>query len=264
MVPSNNSRVKRSKIAVALLLTAAAGDIDVVGFIAFWHVFTAHMTGNAVHLGLSLAQGHWQDAAHAGWVIPVFLVGSVVGRCFVEFGVRHGWRRIASLLFLLEAAGITEVIWLSAAQHSSAAAWGALLLLSFIMGLQTAALTRVGPLTVHTTFVTGMLNSLGERFSHVVFWAMDALRSSGNRGLWHTRALRESAFLACVWLAYIAGACGGALLMAHWKVQALFFALAALFVAIVIDQITPLGIEEEKEQAHQALALHQHTQPGTL
>jgi hypothetical protein len=26
------------------------------------------------------------------------------------------------------------------------------------MGTQTATLTRIGPLTIHTTFVTGMLN----------------------------------------------------------------------------------------------------------
>jgi uncharacterized membrane protein YoaK (UPF0700 family) len=168
------------------------------------------------------------------------------------------------MVFLLEAAGVSEVIWLSVAQPSRAGAWSSLLLLSFVMGLQTAALTRVGPLTVHTTFVTGMLNSLGERLSHVLFWLFDAIRAPGNRAVWHSRALKECAFLSGVWLAYIVGAACGALLGLRWKIEALFLALAILFLAIVIDQVSPVGVEEEREQARQEFALYEPSQPGTL
>ncbi len=34
------------KCAVAIILTFAAGCVDIVGYLSAYHVFTAHMTGN--------------------------------------------------------------------------------------------------------------------------------------------------------------------------------------------------------------------------
>ena len=44
-VPPGNPRT-RAKSLVALLLTFAAGIIDIVGYITVYHLFVAHMTGN--------------------------------------------------------------------------------------------------------------------------------------------------------------------------------------------------------------------------
>ena len=40
------------------MLTAAAGYVDAVSYLALGRVFTANMTGNTVLLGLSLVQAH--------------------------------------------------------------------------------------------------------------------------------------------------------------------------------------------------------------
>ena len=83
-----NPRTTPVKILVALLLTLSAGLVDVVGFLLFWHVFTAHMTGNTVHLAMSIVERHWMEAAKAGLVLPAFLAGSLAGRAVIEYCVR--------------------------------------------------------------------------------------------------------------------------------------------------------------------------------
>lgn len=253
-----NPRSTPVKIAVALLLTIVAGYVDAVGFLLFWNVFTAHMTGNTVHFGISLVARHWTDAWKAGLPIPTFLLGSLAGRCILEFGARRRWRRVASLIFLVEAALLSEVIWMSSAPGRPGFLWSSILLLVFCMGLQTAALTRVGPLTVHTTFVTGMLNSLGQRLADIAFWLADAVAGKQKlHTIGSTRPVREAGLLTSVWIAYAAGAVLGALLTVRAKGAALFVPLGVLFVAICVDQVVPLSIEEEQEQAKQAIPLEE-------
>lgn len=266
MNAARSRRSTPSKITVALLLTVAAGQVDVVGFLSFLGVFTAHMTGNTVHLAMSLVHGHGVNAAKAGLMIPLFVAGSVVGRCAIEFGARHRWRRAASFVCLLEAAAVSEVIWLNRSHPAASTAWISLFLLAFGMGLQTATLTRIGPLTIHTTFVTGMLNSLGQRLSNVLFWIVD--RMAGKRGLplsglWNSRAFRESVLLTAVWIAYLFGGICGALLVPRWATGSLFLTLAILFAAILIDQVSMLSIEEE-EEAQPERFLREEPKPGSI
>jgi hypothetical protein len=44
-------RQRRTKAVVALVLTFAAGYVDIVGLLTIYNLFTAHMTGTTVHLG---------------------------------------------------------------------------------------------------------------------------------------------------------------------------------------------------------------------
>ena len=53
----------RLKAVVALSLAFAAGSVDIIGFISFGHVFTAHLTGTTVHLGEQLIRAEWWKAA---------------------------------------------------------------------------------------------------------------------------------------------------------------------------------------------------------
>ncbi len=91
-----------TKVAVALLLTFAAGYVDVVGYLGLYQVFTANMTGNTVHFAINLLHSHWRDAVVAGSMIPIFVTGSIVGRPIIEVGARNRIRRIASLTLSIE------------------------------------------------------------------------------------------------------------------------------------------------------------------
>lgn len=90
------------KASIALLLTSAAGVVDVVGFLAVYRTFTAHMTGATVHLGMALMQQHGCGAVIAGSVIASFLLGSILGRAIIEMGARRQIRRVASITLGME------------------------------------------------------------------------------------------------------------------------------------------------------------------
>ena len=84
---TSHASVKRS---IAIVLTFAAGIVDIVGYMTVYHLFVAHRTGTTVHLGNKLEIGAWPDVAKAEAVLASFVVGSVVGRAIIEWGARNG------------------------------------------------------------------------------------------------------------------------------------------------------------------------------
>jgi uncharacterized membrane protein YoaK (UPF0700 family) len=120
-------------------------------------------------------------------------------------------------------------------------------MLAVAMGTQTATLTRVGALTVHTTFVTGMLNKLAQVLSRCAFLSYDVFR--GRPALAQRReAFRHAAFFAAIWALYLGGAASGVWMKSMWGVHALALPAAAVVMMVPVDQFFPLSIEEERDQ----------------
>jgi uncharacterized membrane protein YoaK (UPF0700 family) len=253
-------RKTRAKSAVALLLTFAAGMVDIVGYINIYHLFTAHMTGTTVHLGNKLVTGDWAEVEKAAAVIGAFVVGSICGRMLIEAAAANGLRRVASILFATQGLLLAAFIWIGSgllgggSAISVAAACGLLALLSAAMGLQTAALTRIGPLTIHTTFVTGMINKFAQAVSKWLFWAYAEFRKGTNaselvrRSARHS-AVRDAQFMFGIWFCYMSGAVAGTWMNSRWRLAALYVPVAILVASIAIDQSKPLSIEEEIDEA---------------
>jgi uncharacterized membrane protein YoaK (UPF0700 family) len=121
-------------------------------------------------------------------------------------------------------------------------------MLAAAMGLQTATLTRVGSLTIHTTFVTGMLNKLAQLLSRGLFLTWD--HSHGRDTLAERqRIFRRTQFIASIWLMYFVGAAGGVWMNREWGLRSLLAPVALICLSIVMDQIAPLSLEEEQEEA---------------
>lgn len=241
MAESSNRQRKRIKAVVALLLTFAAGCVDIVGYLTFAHIFTAHLTGNTVHLGEWLIEARGPDAGKAAAIIAVFVGGSIVGRTAIEVGSRFRLRSVAMVTLVLEAALIATVLTAGRSQIFS------LLMLAAAMGMQTATLTRIGSLTVHTTFVTGMLNKLAQLLSHVVFLSYDALRGSRTAVAARLHALRDARFIFGVWSFYVGGAAAGTFMKFRFGMRSLFLPGALVFILAIVDLISPLAVEEERD-----------------
>jgi uncharacterized membrane protein YoaK (UPF0700 family) len=240
------------------VLTFAAGCVDIVGYLSAYHTFTAHMTGNTVHLGNSLFGGDIKEAGLASLVLIAFVGGSLAGRALIQIGARKRIRAIASWTLGIEAALLAIVA--SGALGGLRAETGlhypktALALLAIAMGLQTATITRVGALTVHTTFVTGMINKFCQLVSQVIFDVFDAVTGKNSLAatgrLQHRRqTIRKAWFIFSIWCTYTAGAIAGTGLESKWELRSLFVPVALLCVAIVADQVLPLSVEEEKDQS---------------
>src|SRR5579884_4388617 len=174
-------RGNRTKIVIALILTFASGLVDVVGYVGIYHLFSAHVTGTTVHLGKSMVEGNGIEIVAAFSVLLAFFVGSVLGRTIIEIGARKRLRSIASVTIAIETAMLVFVAQVTSHPFGNLLRTAPYLLLVFLaaaMGIQTATLTGIGPLTVHTTFVTGMVNKLAQLVSHLMFRAYDRFRSS--------------------------------------------------------------------------------------
>ena len=243
-------REHRPKLLVALLLTFASGLVDIVGYLGIFHFFTAHLTGTTVQLGRAVASHNWVGVIAAGAIALAFFWGSIFGRVVVEVGSRRRIRSIASVTLAIEALLLAVVAL--APRGFSAAPYVGLAVLAAAMGLQTATLTGIGPLTVHTTFVTGMINKLAQLVSHIAFRAYDLKRSKAREPharLRQSRDIQMALLLVAVWLFYVVGAVAGTLSFESWGLQSLFIAVGLLAIGIVTDRFRPLSIKEEKEQS---------------
>ncbi len=250
MTTSDFVRLHWPKMTVALMLTFASGLVDITGYLGVFHFFTAHLTGTTVQLGHSLIVHGWSDVLAASIIVGAFVAGSILGRILIEIGARNRIRRIASVTLLIEALILFVTIRLRTSDE--AATYRELALLAGAMGVQTATLTGIGPLTVHTTFVTGMLNKIGQLVSHILFRSFD-LRKSGvfNGGLEKNQRqdIAMALFLGIVWSCYVTGAAFGTWSFDLWRIKALFIAILLLVFSAVADNFWPLSVQEEQEQS---------------
>jgi len=259
-VPLPLSR-RKNKFTVAPVLTFSAGMVDIVAYISLYHIFVAHMTGTTVHLGNILVLAQWADFTTSAAMLLSFVCGSVLGRTIIELGSRRHRRTVATITLLMEAALVLIFVWACPAAVSSATPRPVslaeicvlLALLASAMGIQTATLTRIGPLTIHTTFVTGMLNQLAKSVSQWMFWVHDNWRRHPGtrdavRGSGRHPAFRNAQLMTAIWCCYLVGSVAGTWVQSRWTAAALYVPVTLLVFSAVVDQMQPLSIEEEADQ----------------
>ena len=190
----------------ARVLPLVAGFLDAVGFLALLRVFVAHMTGTTVVLGIGLGQGQWDTLLSSGLAIPFFLGGVVAGLEIDRRVERRGGNRPlafqlgaeAILLTIFTVLGVT--VFREEPPETATAGYIVLLFLATsAMGIQTASLRKVGVLSVHTTFLTGMMTKAVE--------VADKFITQPKR---RRKRRRTVLFLASVWALYLMGATAGA------------------------------------------------------
>jgi uncharacterized membrane protein YoaK (UPF0700 family) len=183
--------------ALLLALTAAAGWVDALSYIALGHVFTANMTGNLVLLGLAVGEVQAAGAVRSAVALGGFAAGALLGSALTRDAAGEWPGRITAALGVEAAALIAFVaVWWTGGGLE------ALIALSAVgMGIQSAAVRRLAVAGVTTTFVTGTLTSL--------MAGLAALRPTGG---W----ARQAAVL----VALLAGATVGAAAWSRWPAAA--------------------------------------------
>ena len=205
-----------------LLLSIAAGSADAAGFFGLGRVFTSNMTGNLVLLGVAVGQGHVVDAARSILVLAVFTLGVGVG-IRLALPVRDGnWAGLAGRLVNLEKILLLAfaIGWLVLHPGGEFASDVLLAALAFAMGLQTAALSRLGAPGVGTTAITSTITAL---VTGLVVHVAAPEQSTSRQRL---------AFQAGVLALYGAGAAVGGMLILRLPWLAGFVPLAATAFAI--------------------------------
>lgn len=241
--------------ALAVTLTFVAGFVDLVGYVALYHVFTANMTGNTIAIGRGLFEDGIGVALRRGFAIPMFVLGLLASRLCVHVATRHCVRATAGWLFGAEALLLAAFVVLGRGMPEDAAIeqtplyYLLVALPAFAMGLQNATLTHFGPLSVRTTHVTGNLAKFADAFARYLIWLQARFVVTHRLPLLaesrQEPSFRKSALLAGVFLCYLAGAIIGAWLYSWFRLLALIVPITGLVAMVVIEFRWPRGVRGE-------------------
>lgn len=214
-MPGSNTQLRRGLVVE---LAAIAGFIDVVGYLALHHLFTAHLTGNASKLGVALGQGRLEHAGPLAAVPVLFAFGVAAGTVAADRG--RAWAALAGQFALVAAFmgfGSTVVHHGVGPAETTASFYGLAALATVSLGLQTASLTRIDGATVRTSYITGMVTRLAQ-------------------GLVRPRGSNDAplALLAAIPVCYVAGATLGAWTFGRAGMWCLAIPLGALATACAV------------------------------
>ena len=151
--------------AVTVILTAAAGAIDVVTFFAFNQVFASTMTGNLVLLGLGLGQQEWGQVVDNVCAIGGYCSGLVVGTLVCGIAMRRlPWRNAIGIALTVELALLIAVgaVWWGVDDASPIGRVRVIVLVvgsGLAMGVQAAAMRYIGPAGTPTSFLSGTVTN---------------------------------------------------------------------------------------------------------
>jgi uncharacterized membrane protein YoaK (UPF0700 family) len=200
-----------------------AGFVDTVGFVALFGLFTAHVTGNFVLIGASIAEFHGGIVAKL-IALPVFIVAVALTHLFVTQRQRRGASAVGALtlfeaLFLAAfmAAGLAASPFTDS-DSPTAIATGMLAVTA--MAIQNAGARSVFAALSPTTVMTGNV-------TQIVIDAVDLVATPAKAAEAKTRLQK---MLPPV-LAFATGALAGGLSYVHVGFWSLLLPLGAVMTA---------------------------------
>jgi uncharacterized membrane protein YoaK (UPF0700 family) len=144
--------ISPDQLTLAVLITAIAGMVDVVAFLALGGFFASFMSGNSTRLAIGATE-NWLDVQLAASLIAAFVGGAMVAALLRH---RHPARRQAVTLMLV--AGLLGIAALFADFGST---WP-MLLLAGAMGAVNLLFEADGDIRVGLTYMSGTLVRLGQ------------------------------------------------------------------------------------------------------
>lgn len=201
-----------------LALGFVGGYGDAASFVLA-RAFTGHATGNIVLGAIAAAGGNFSNALSHFLAVVVFLTGVFLG----AWSMRPLKPSRLSTVMAVELVLILVSPLLLSTHFAGARMF--VLCVSLALGLQNGAFRRAGGISVHTTYITGMITSLvsseAESFSsHLVRPSVPTSNP-------------KVPLIAQIWLAFILGAISGAAATFHFK-QWGMFGIAAILLGTIL------------------------------
>ncbi|MBK8160432.1 MAG: DUF1275 domain-containing protein [Rhodospirillaceae bacterium] len=221
--------------SIGALLAFTAGFVDTAGFIALFGLFTAHVTGNFVLIGASIA------AFHVGILgkllaLPVFVLVVALTRLYVLQAERRktnaaGASLLSEFTFLL----LFMAVGVAAAPFTDADA--PLTIATGMMGVVAMAVQNAAARTVFatlspTTVMTGNV-------TQIVIDLVDLAMESGQKDVVRARLAKMAPPVAT----FALGALAGALSYVWVGFWCLALPMSAILAAFVLSQASPPATE---------------------
>ena len=220
------SNFSQTDMWLSLGLAFVGGYGDAAGFVLA-KTFTGHVTGNLVLAAIAVAAHDWRAMLGPLSAVVTFLIGIFVSVLIVRpLKAWSSWPLLPAIM------GIEIILTLAA---SLALASGVaheveifVIFVSLALGLQNGAFRRAGGISVHTTYLTGMITSListeAEQYaSQVVPPPVSA----------HDPKI---SLLCGIWIAFVVGAGTGAAMVLHFSAVGMLGA-ALLLIPLALREV---------------------------
>lgn len=189
--------------------------------------FTGHLTGNCVLAAVSVASKDWRLTLDRLLAVIVFLSGILVSMILNRFApvwLRRFSLAIAIFIELLLVLG--ALIFL----NSRATPQVFIVCMCLALGIQNGALNKTKGISVHSTYVTGMVTTLlqksFDRFAPSVRPMEDYSRDPARLGI---------QVLAAMWTSFTLGAFTGAVIVSTFQGIGLFGIVLLLFLLMLAE-----------------------------
>ena len=212
--------------ATSIGLAFVGGYADAASFLLA-HTFTGHLTGNCVLAAVSAASQEWNLAADRLLAVTVFLAGILASSTLSRFIPIRLRRYSLPISMFTEVLLIVSAALFRANEANSEFFIGCMCL---ALGIQNDSLCKTNGISVHTTYMTGMVTTLMQKAFQHCFPKPGSKAES-------TRPSRNAAIqiFAPMWLSFLVGAVAGALLVASFHTNGLLVIVLPL-VALTIAE----------------------------
>ena len=170
---------------LGLVLAFVAGAINAGGFLAVQQ-YTSHMTGIVSAMADHLALGEFQAYLTGLGALLSFMSGAACSAILVNFGRQRRLHSEFALPLVLEAMLLLCFGFLGEQLSRIPGLFVPMtvMLLSFIMGLQNALVTKISRAEIRTTHVTGLVTDIGIELGKAIYGfnarALDQVPVSAN------------------------------------------------------------------------------------
>jgi len=153
------------------ILAFNAGAVNAGGFLVV-HMYTSHMTGFASQLADNLVLGNMRLVLNAIGALLAFTCGAAFTAIQVNWARQHGLRSEYALPLLVEALLLLLFGLMGATlnRQTPFAVPLTVLVLSFIMGLQNALVSKISSSQIRTTHMTGIVTDIGIELGKLFYW----------------------------------------------------------------------------------------------
>ena len=204
-------------------LAFVGGYGDAAGFVLA-KTFTGHVTGNLVLAAIAVAAHDWRAMLGPLSAVVTFLIGIFVSVLLVRpLKAWSSWPLLPAIM------GIEIILILAATLAlASAVAHGVEIFVIFVslaLGLQNGAFRRAGGISVHTTYLTGMITSListeAEQYASQVVPPPVSTHDP------------KISLLCKIWIAFVLGAGTGAAMVLHFGAVGMLGAAVPLILIVL-------------------------------
>ena len=164
-------RTRRANRQLGGLLAFVAGAANAGGFLAI-HRYTSHMTGIVSEIADNLVLGNLYLGVAGLAALCAFTAGAATTAVLVNWARRRNLHSEYAFSLMLEAVLLLLFGLLGANLNSLIDIFlpATVLVLSFIMGLQNAIVTKISKAEIRTTHMTGIVTDLGIELGRLVYW----------------------------------------------------------------------------------------------